>query len=450
MGNLLTSFPCDKMLNTKKICFLGVLFVLMIGGVWRSMAQNCPPKHLPYFEDFENGFFSNGGGWGWGGADSTFLYSECCWTQCNMHVDVWATPTAPIYIPPDMVLDQAMRLNNQLAYRPRVQERSMISPPLEESPTYISFSAVYSAHEFTGSTLVDTTFESGLPFAVGYVTMISDTLAGYVPIDTLYIYSIWDDWDELNHPTVCTLNLLCKGITIPPPHLVVFRLLEEFETWDGIVEAFFRDITFSNEVLIDTTIAYSDSICVGQPYSGYGFTTSGYATPGIHTLTRSECTDTAAILHSLTLTVLPEKHTTLFEYISPDESVYHDGVAYSSPGDYTFTYTSSNGCDSVVEFHILYHPDKIPTVTVWLPNAFTPNRNGVNSIFRPVFNYLEEIESYSLEIYNRWGGLVFRTEELSFGWDGANAPEGVYTCVVRYKPRDGKEKIVKGSVTLIR
>ena len=227
-------------------------------------------------------------------------------------------------------------------------------------------------------------------------------------------------------------------------------MLEEFETWDGIVEAFFRDITFSNEVLIDTTIAYSDSICVGQPYSGYGFTTSGYATPGIHTLTRSECTDTAAILHSLTLTVLPEKHTTLFEYISPDESVYHDGVAYSSPGDYTFTYTSSNGCDSVVEFHILYHPDKIPTVTVWLPNAFTPNRNGVNSIFRPVFNYLEEIESYSLEIYNRWGGLVFRTEELSFGWDGANAPEGVYTCVVRYKPRDGKEKIVKGSVTLIR
>ena len=433
------------MLNTKKICFLGALFVLMIGGVWQSMAQNCPPRHLPYFEDFESGFVYNG--WIHGGVDSTFLYRECCWTQCNMHVDVWATPTVPTYILPDMVPDQTMCLNKQLAYRPRVQERSMISPPLEESPTYISFSAVYCAFESTGNTLVDTTFESGLPFAVGYVTMISDTLVGYVPIDTLYIYGTWD---YLNHPTVGTINLLCKEITIPQPHLVVFRLLEEFETWDGIVEAFFSNITFSNEVLIDTTIAYSDSICVGQPYSGYGFTTSGYATPGIHTLTRSECTDTAAILHSLTLTVLPEKHTTLFEYISPDESVYHDGVAYSSPGDYTFTYTSSNGCDSVVEFHILYHPDEIPTVTVWLPNAFTPNRNGVNSIFRPVFNYLEEIESYSMEIYNRWGGLVFRTEELSFGWDGANATEGVYTCMVRYKPRSGKEKIAKGSVTLIR
>lgn len=433
------------MLDANKIRLISAIVALIVGGRIMCIAQNCPPRHLPYFEDFENGFVYTG--WIHGGVDSTFLYRERCWTQCNMHVDVWATPTVPTYILPDMVPDQTMCLNKQLAYRPRVQERSMISPPLEESPTYISFSAVYCAFESTGNTLVDTTFESGLPFAVGYVTMISDTLVGYVPIDTLYIYGTWD---YLNHPTVGTINLLCKEITIPPPHLVVFRLLEEFETWDGIVEAFFSEITFSNEVLIDTTIAYSDSICVGQPYSGYGFTTSGYATPGIHTLTRSECTDTAAILHSLTLTVLPEKHTTLFEYISPGETVSYDGDVYAAPGDYTFNYTSVDGCDSVVSLHILYNPEETPTVTVWLPNAFTPNKPTLNNVFRPVFNYPEEIESYSIEIYNRWGGLVFRTEELSFGWDGANAPEGVYTCVVRYKPRDGKEKVARGNVTLIR
>ncbi len=67
-----------------------------------------------------------------------------------------------------------------------------------------------------------------------------------------------------------------------------------------------------------------------------------------------------------------------------------------------------------------------------------------------MFNYPEEIETYSIEIYNRWGGLVFRTEELSFGWDGTNAPEGVYSCVVHYKQFGDKEKTAKGCVTLLR
>jgi len=224
------------MLGIKKICFWGTLLVLIISGGWRSMAQNCPPKPLPYFENFETGFYSSNV-YPLVPPDTTFIYAENCWNQ----------------------------------------------------------------------------------------------------------------------------------------------------------------------------------VCIGEPFEGYGFTVQAQNTAGIYTFTRTECTNTTSILHELTLTVLPEMHTTLFEYISPDESVYHDGVAYSSPGDYTFTYTSSNGCDSVVELHILYHPDEIPHVTVWLPNAFTPNKPTLNNVFRPVFNYPEEIETYSIEIYNRWGGLVFRTEELSFG-----------------------------------
>ena len=435
------------MLNTKKICFLGALFVLMIGGVWRSMAQNCPPKPLPYFENFETGFFgSSSSGWLIQSADSTFLYPENCWTQCCMHVCAYELPTVGLYHPPEMTPDRMMCLNRQnrtWVLPPDIQERSMIAPPLQESPTYITFSAVYHALQ----AYTDTSLVFGAPLSIGYVTTITDTLEGYVPIDTFYILSSWDD---INNPTYCTLDLVCKGIIVPPPHLLAFRLAEDFTDWIGAIWVHVNDITFSNEYYTDTTITYLDSICIGESFEGYGFTIQAQNTAGVYTFTRTECTDTASLLHELTLTVLPEMHTTLFEYISPDESVYHDGVAYSSPGDYTFTYTSSNGCDSVVELHIRYHPDEIPHVTVWLPNAFTPNRNGVNSIFRPVFNYLEEIESYSMEIYNRWGGLVFRTEELSFGWDGANATEGVYTCVVRYKPRSGKEKIAKGSVTLIR
>jgi len=87
---------------------------------------------------------------------------------------------------------------------------------------------------------------------------------------------------------------------------------------------------------------------------------------------------------------------------------------------------------------------------LYLPNAFTPGADALNPVFLPVFSYPDEIEEYSMEIYNRWGGLVFRTEEKTFGWDGANAIEGVYAVIVHYKSRGEKAKTVKGSVTVVR
>ena len=87
---------------------------------------------------------------------------------------------------------------------------------------------------------------------------------------------------------------------------------------------------------------------------------------------------------------------------------------------------------------------------LYLPNAFTPNDDGKNQVFLPVFSYPDEVEEYRMEIYNRWGTLVFRTEEKSFGWDGANAINGVYAVVVHYKTRGEKPKTVKGSVTVVR
>ncbi len=87
---------------------------------------------------------------------------------------------------------------------------------------------------------------------------------------------------------------------------------------------------------------------------------------------------------------------------------------------------------------------------LYLPNAFTPGADALNPVFLPVFSYPDEIEEYRMEIWNRWGGLVFRTEEKTFGWDGANAIDGVYAVVVSYKSRGEKAKTVKGSVTVVR
>jgi gliding motility-associated-like protein len=87
---------------------------------------------------------------------------------------------------------------------------------------------------------------------------------------------------------------------------------------------------------------------------------------------------------------------------------------------------------------------------LYLPNAFTPDGNGLNEVFLPVFSYPDEVEEYRMEIYNRWGTMVFRSEEKTFGWDARNAPSGVYAVKIYYKTRGDVSRTVTGNVTVVR
>ncbi|MCB9167104.1 MAG: gliding motility-associated C-terminal domain-containing protein [Flavobacteriales bacterium] len=86
-----------------------------------------------------------------------------------------------------------------------------------------------------------------------------------------------------------------------------------------------------------------------------------------------------------------------------------------------------------------------------LPNAFSPNGDGVNDVFYVRGGPFETID---LKIYNGWGELVFRTEDPEFGWDGTHdgAPElnGVYVYTVVATTTEGLEFSRTGKVTLIR
>ena len=53
---------------------------------------------------------------------------------------------------------------------------------------------------------------------------------------------------------------------------------------------------------------------------------------------------------------------------------------------------------------------------IWVPNAFTPNGDGNNDFFIP---YIENIANYKFSIFNRWGQLVFQTQDSMEGWDGS-------------------------------
>lgn len=69
----------------------------------------------------------------------------------------------------------------------------------------------------------------------------------------------------------------------------------------------------------------------------------------------------------------------------------------------------------------------------YVPNAFTPNGDGDNDIFIPK-GY--KIENMQMLIYNRWGELVFQSDDKDIGWDGKTvgniyAPDGLYTCLIK-------------------
>ena len=88
---------------------------------------------------------------------------------------------------------------------------------------------------------------------------------------------------------------------------------------------------------------------------------------------------------------------------------------------------------------------------IGIPTAFSPNNDGVNDI---LFVKGFGITSMNLVIYNRYGEVVFESNDQSIGWDGTfkerDENPGVFTWVLQYNLSSGKKGKQKGNTTLIR
>jgi gliding motility-associated-like protein len=87
-----------------------------------------------------------------------------------------------------------------------------------------------------------------------------------------------------------------------------------------------------------------------------------------------------------------------------------------------------------------------------IPNAFTPNNDGQNDIFK-IRNITDE-RLIDFKVFNRWGTILFRSTDPNVGWDGTNKgqpqPMGVYGYVIQIGYSDGYVETYKGTVTLIK
>lgn len=89
---------------------------------------------------------------------------------------------------------------------------------------------------------------------------------------------------------------------------------------------------------------------------------------------------------------------------------------------------------------------------IYFPNSFTPNNDGLNDSFKPITG--GTLSKYDLQIYNRWGQIVFRTNTKTTGWDGkfngVLQDNGVFVWQCKYQFYGKMEKLNKGTLMLLR
>ena len=124
---------------------------------------------------------------------------------------------------------------------------------------------------------------------------------------------------------------------------------------------------------------------------------------------------------------------------------------YAESGLYTVNLTVSNntGCTDTVSHTIIIEPE----FSLYIPNAFTPDNDGINDFFAPQGAHFD---SFEMEIYNRWGERIYYTVEIDKPWDGKVKGEieiskqDIYVYKMRVKDFNNDTHYYIGNVTLLK
>lgn len=133
----------------------------------------------------------------------------------------------------------------------------------------------------------------------------------------------------------------------------------------------------------------------------------------------------------------------------PVSSQSHSSYFFKDAGIYPVVLVVKNkwGCSDTLVKAIEVAVD----FNAYVPNAFTPNEDGLNDQFLPV---ISGTKFYELSIFDRWGNKVFQTTDIQKGWDGTfkgvPSKDDVYVWQIKLSTLSGETKEYKGHVTLYR
>jgi len=222
----------------------------------------------------------------------------------------------------------------------------------------------------------------------------------------------------------------------------------------------------------------SNSENIVHCYTNSSATSSVYFTPTITVTSDSGCVTSESKNNYITVHPIPDANFTLLPQITTivdpiisisDLSIGVDfwnwnfgdlqtssiqnpiSHSYSETGTYTLALFASTqySCVDTAYQTIIIEPDFI----FYIPNAFTPNGDGINDFFSGKGTF---IGTYEMAIFDRWGNLIFNSEDISLPWDGKAkkgtvvAQEDVYVYSIKITDFKKQNHIYKGIVTLVR
>ncbi len=131
-------------------------------------------------------------------------------------------------------------------------------------------------------------------------------------------------------------------------------------------------------------------------------------------------------------------------FIRWQDSSSSQSYQISGEGYYSL-YVKYEDCESFDDFVVTEQDCEIQ---LELPNIITPNNDGKNDVFTPVF--IKGIHVLKTLIYNQWGIQVFETDDLMINWNPEGHTDGTYYWFIQYTDIRGANKSYKGTVTLAR
>lgn len=268
--------------------------------------------------------------------------------------------------------------------------------------------------------------------------------------------------------------------------------------------SFILNLNIESKVPIDPVFKEQDKFCVGATIASLPSVSengiSGIWTPDINNLlttTYQFTPDQDICASKLETTIIILQNTGTTEITKACDRYEWKGQTYTQSGTYTYNTTSAAGCDSIVTLQLTINNSNFSTDSlfacdlfiidgvevkesgtytynsknragcdststilleiidggIYIPNIFSGNANSVNNCFS-VKTSNQSIQRFEINVYDRWGNLVFLSKSIDECWDGTFngkiCATGVYTYLINMSdPGCGVKKIV-GDVTLIR
>jgi gliding motility-associated-like protein len=345
------------------------------------------------------------------------------------------------------------------------------------------YTLVKTVNAATFSAITDTSFlENGLNtianaynYRVAFFARTNDSLGSSESASSVYL-SIIPAFESLN---------LSWNFSVPwvNSSYVIFRKLPGGATFDSlttVTETTYQDINLENDSLYCYKIKSIGSYSIaGLKTPLINFSQEVCARPSDTTLpctpvltVNNFCTDsrldTSEYKNYLTWTFNQTGNCVVDDIVkvrifyaktSADTLKQIDSIEGSTFNNYTHTLDSrslaacyalqairKNGNEGILSNKVCV--DNCPIYN--LPNTFTPNNNGQNDLYTPIFPY-RFVEKIDMKIYNRWGNLVFETTNPDINWNGNDYKTGkplftgvyYYVCDVFYQTIDGVQKTKK-------